>query len=671
MIKKLLLIIFITSLGSVYAQLTPPSELQSYYNNVDFSLTGTHLFDDLATKTISKHTNILEYGQRHNYIYNVDEDLANSANVILMYSGESRDKREYESPNNSHQTQTYNTEHVYPQSLIINNAKGDLHHLRTCDISINSDRGSKKFIEGSGNYGVVDSSWYPGDDWKGDVARMIMYLNLRYNESFSDIGTLNLFLKWNAEDPVSDFEKQRNEIITTAQGNRNPFIDNPYIATIIWGGTAAENTWGEADTEIPTVPTNIALSNITTSTIDVTWDASTDNNGIGKYEIYANGVLNGESTTTNYTVINLTPNTAYSITVLAKDIAGNESAQSTTVNGTTLVDNTPPTIPTDVTIASKSGTSLKITWTSSTDDSAVAAYNVYVDGTYNDSTTDTSFTITGLTVSTTYAITVLAKDTSNNESEQSTAVNGTTTDGSAPSNELFFSEYLEGGGNNKAIEIANFTGQAVSLANYAVKLGSNGADFGTQILTFTNETIEDGDVFVIGNAQLAVCASEVDIESTVTYFNGNDVLGLFKNDVLIDIIGKEGDTNTFGSNVTLKRKSTIVSPNVVFDRDEWEEGSSVDDCTNLGKHTVSTASIKNANLTILKMYPNPTNGDKLYFNHSEDLKINIYNVLGKLIASKKVTIDNNQIDISSLSKGIYLVKINSGNQFITKKLIKK
>jgi endonuclease I len=250
MIKKILLLLFITSLGSVNAQLTPPSELQSYYNNVDFSLTGTQLFNDLAAETISKHTNILEYGQRHNYLYNADEDLANNANVILMYSGESRDEREYESASNSHQTQTFNTEHVYPQSLIINNAKGDLHHLRTCDISINSDRGSRKFIEGSGNYGVVDSSWYPGDDWKGDVARMIMYLNLRYNESFSDIGTLNLFLKWNAEDPVVDggLEDVRNTYHGNtdndyAQGNRNPFIDNPYLATVIWGGPDAQNRW--------------------------------------------------------------------------------------------------------------------------------------------------------------------------------------------------------------------------------------------------------------------------------------------------------------------------------------------------------------------------------------------------------------------------------------------
>ena len=72
---------------------------------------------------------------------------------------------------------------------------------------------------------------------------MILYLNIRYGETFDKVGTLELFLEWNAADPVSDFEIQRNNIIYGAQGNRNPFIDNPYLATLIWGGTPAENKW--------------------------------------------------------------------------------------------------------------------------------------------------------------------------------------------------------------------------------------------------------------------------------------------------------------------------------------------------------------------------------------------------------------------------------------------
>ena len=247
MVKKLLfsLAILMSFTSVSFAQLTPPNSLQTYYNGVDFTLTNTNLYNELATLTISKHSNHLTYSERHDYLYDADEDLNNANNVVLVYSGTSVDKREYQSGNNSHSPQTFNTEHIYPRSLIGNTAEADLHHLRSCTISINSSRLNHPFTDGTGSYQLINgNSWYPGDEWKGDVARMILYMNLRYNENFNDVGALNLFLKWNVEDPVSDFEKNRNNVIENVQGNRNPFIDNPYLATLIWGGDMAENTWG-------------------------------------------------------------------------------------------------------------------------------------------------------------------------------------------------------------------------------------------------------------------------------------------------------------------------------------------------------------------------------------------------------------------------------------------
>ena len=70
------------------------------------------------------------------------------------------------------------------------------------------------------------------------------------------------------------------------------------------------------------------------------------------------------------------------------------------------------------------------------------------------------------------------------------------------------------------------------------------------------------------------------------------------------------------------------------------------------------------------MFPNPTNGDSIYFSVTEDATIKIFNVLGKTVAASEVTKSKNSINISELTRGIYLVKINSGKQFITKKLIK-
>lgn len=221
-----------------------PSDLVDYYTGVVFSEDSDLMFEELEAHTINNHTTILSYGQRHQHLYNADADLNNSDNVILIYTGESRYWEQYTSGSNPYSPQTYNTEHVYPQSLLdAANAVTDLHHLRACNSATNSERSNYPFEDGSGSYKLSANKWYPGDEWRGDIARMMMYLNIRYGETFESVGGLDLFVSWNVADPVSDFEIQRNNVIYAAQGNRNPFIDNPYLATLIWGGVAAENKW--------------------------------------------------------------------------------------------------------------------------------------------------------------------------------------------------------------------------------------------------------------------------------------------------------------------------------------------------------------------------------------------------------------------------------------------
>jgi len=225
------------------ASLHIPTDIKAYYKQVDFNKDDIALYEELAATTIAKHVNIQSYNARHKQLYDIDAHPNHKDSVVLIYSGEHRFGKEFLSGNNHYKPQTFNTEHVYPQSLIVNTAKGDLHHLRVCDTRVNSMRGNHPFTDGQGAYQLKNNSWYPGDHWKGDVARMIMYLNLRYAESFEDVGSLELFVKWNAEDPVSEFEIQRNNRIEKVQGNRNPFIDNPYLATMIWGGVKADNHW--------------------------------------------------------------------------------------------------------------------------------------------------------------------------------------------------------------------------------------------------------------------------------------------------------------------------------------------------------------------------------------------------------------------------------------------
>ena len=434
------------------------SAQEQYYNNVDLTAEGITLKENLAVKTIATHANLLDYTPGvWEALKITDVNPVNSSEVLLIYgySASGTTARTSGINNNGGGQGEWNREHTYPKSLGRPNLGStgpgaDAHHLRPSDVQYNGQRGNKKFANGSGNSGDVSGGWYPGDEWKGDIARIMMYMYIRYGEvqclpTNVGIGSsantpdamIDLFLEWNVEDPVSDFERQRNTYHdsnqTYAQGNRNPFIDNAYLATRIWGGTPAEDYWGiytSSDSEAPTVPANVALSNISTTSIDASWEASSDNTAVTKYEVFVDGNLNGNTTSTNYTISNLDPGTSYSITVLAKDIANNQSAQSVAVSASTLTDATAPSIPSNVNITNETGTSFKVNWTASTDNSGVTGYNIYIDGSLQGTTANTSYNVTGLTASTTYSARVSAEDQGSNTSAQSTAVSATTTDGS-------------------------------------------------------------------------------------------------------------------------------------------------------------------------------------------------------------------------------------------------
>jgi endonuclease I/chitodextrinase len=695
--EKILFIVSILLFSTAFCQI--PS---NYYNNA--TGTGYTLKTQLKTIITNGHSD-QGYGNLYSgyQTTHIDNYYENDGSVLDFYSENPTGTDTYfythgsnNCGNYNSENDCYNREHLMPQSVFSSASpmKNDIHFVVPSDGYVNGKRSSFAFGEisnptwtssngsklGPNTFGSYNGTVFePVDEFKGDIARSLLYFATRYESqvsSWNHSGMLNgtndqvyqdwfldLLISWHNDDPVNQQEIDRNNAAYNYQGNANPYINHPEWVNTIW----STNT----DTENPTAPTNLITSNPTASTVDLVWTTSIDNIAVTSYDIYVNGVNTYNTINTSFIANNLNSETNYCFTVFARDAANNTSSVSNKDCEITLTDNEAPTVPANITITNQTGSGFKANWTASTDNAAVVGYDVFVDGTFNASTVNTSYSVIDLTASTTYSVTILAKDEAGNKSAQSTAVDAVTTDGSAASNEIFFSEYIEGSSNNKAIEIANYTGQTVSLANYSIKLGPNGDDFGTQTLTFTTETIVDGDVYVIGNSQIAICTSEVDISSKVTYFNGNDALGLFKNDVLIDIIGEENNSSYFGAEVTLQRKSTITSPNTVFNKTgEWVQGSAVDDCTDLGIHSVSTASLYNSVFNSFKIYPNPTNGNTLYFNFTKEVTIRMYNVLGKLIKTNKINSKNNKIDISALPKGIYLLKINSENQFITKKIIK-
>jgi len=136
--------------------------------------------------------------------------------------------------------------------------------------------------------------------------------------------------------------------------------------------------------------------------------------------------------------------------------------------------------------------------------------------------------------------------------------------------DLIISEYAEGSSNHKYIEIYNGTGASIDLAAYSIKLASNGATWGSYVQILSG-TLNNGDVYIIANASAdPSILALADITSTVTYFNGDDAVGLFKNNALIDAVGVElndpgtawsvaGITNATADH-TLVRKDNVCSP---------------------------------------------------------------------------------------------------------------
>ncbi|KRF36950.1 endonuclease [Nocardioides sp. Soil805] len=197
----------------------------------------------------------LSYDQVWTALKDTDQDPSNTANVIELYTGRSIAKT-----NNGGGSGQWNREHVFAQSRGgFDTGAGpgtDLHHLRAEDVTVNGTRGNKDFDDGgSAVPGCTDcwtdaDSFEPRDAVKGDVARMLFYMAVRYEggDGFDDLelstvsgsavprlGDLDVLLAWSAADPVDAFEMRRNDRIhSTWQGNRNPFVDHPEWAASVF-----------------------------------------------------------------------------------------------------------------------------------------------------------------------------------------------------------------------------------------------------------------------------------------------------------------------------------------------------------------------------------------------------------------------------------------------------
>lgn len=249
-----------------------------YYTNTGFSsgeyyesikrIEESEILIERLNNIVNKEFNPVSYGDARYILSYSDRDPNDSNRVIGMYDSDSIANYWIGTG-----TGAWQREHVWPNSRlgigrVDNNSKNqgsDLHNLRAIT-GINQTRSNRYFADGSGNAVKVGSSaFYPGDDHKGDVARILFYMFIKYDFlKLTDdenaltnqktnytvegayAGKLNLLLKWHKEDPVDEFERSRNNFIysgiafddnnkkITPQGNRNPFIDKPELVHLIF-----------------------------------------------------------------------------------------------------------------------------------------------------------------------------------------------------------------------------------------------------------------------------------------------------------------------------------------------------------------------------------------------------------------------------------------------------
>jgi len=248
-----------------------------YYADAIFAVNGGHgsiAIKSAITTTISQDHKDLTYAEVWTALTETDEDPDNSDNVILLYRGISKPKLSNGSGPASSNPDNWNREHVWAKSHGGLKSEGqsgytDIHHLRPTDISVNSTRGNLDFDTGGTEIGeapgskVDSNSFEPRDAVKGDVARMVFYMDARYEisdanmpdlqvvESTStsgpELGRLCRLIEWHNADPVDAFEQKRNDTIYEYQGNRNPFIDHPEWVAMLYGSDAC-STDGGGDT---------------------------------------------------------------------------------------------------------------------------------------------------------------------------------------------------------------------------------------------------------------------------------------------------------------------------------------------------------------------------------------------------------------------------------------
>jgi len=594
-----------------------PSGYYDGTENISGFALKTKLHDIISTKVYNYHYDDLKTTVNQT---DLDKYYENDGTILDIYSEKPNgpDAYSYTSANLIGSANAeglgWNREHMMPQSSF-NSAYpmySDLFFVVPTDARINQLRsnypyakagstvyynftnGSKQASNGTPNASYTGRVFEPIDEFKGDVARTLLYFAVRYE---GKLGAFNfstnadptkdqnpldgseekayenwyiaMLVNWHQLDPVSQREIDRNNAVFNLQKNRNPFIDHPEWISSIWNQTI--------DSVAPSAPSSLLLERNSAYFVNLMWQASPESDVAG-YNIYRDNILVAKSKSNSIAVDHLSPGTTYNFTVKTYDNGNLESPQSNTLNVTTLASD------------------------------------------------------------------VFAKD-------------------------LQIIKYLEGSGNNKALEIVNKTGHAVDLGRYRLGVQQKITNYFFSEPFELEGRIDDNQSFVVINPNANFSCFDISEAKFVTAapslaFSGTQYVELSYKSTTIDAVGMKDADNT-NANTSLYRNSSAINPTATFDLAEWTSYGS-DYCLNLGNLATGDLADDTSNISI---YPNPASD---YINVTGSItkirSAKIYDLSGKLVKDIPNPFHNQKsINIQSLLPNTYILNIDGKSiKFIKK-----
>ena len=529
---------------------------------------------------IAPHTRI-DYGAKGTWVVFRKSDVREDGSIWDMYSNVVRYFPETGAHSEMH------IEHSVPkswwgeQSSFVYEASFDLHHLVPSDASTNMSKSNNilgEVVEATFDNKVskigatyIDgkkvSAFEPDDRYKGDFARMYMYVATCYqNYTWMSDGvymfnteaypTLNkyavdLLMRWHRQDPVSDKEINRNEAVYEAQSNRNPFIDFPMLAEYLWGDSiGVPFTAGGTDRPylVSPAPNKVIDMGTAMCGVTLTYDMYVEGNNLT--QPLQLSWKNNEGIQLSAQRIDVEDATAGVNVIL--------SYNSTTREGVLC----------DTLIISGGGMSQEV----------IVPVEL---------TTISSFVILPPEQLTSSQATLHWVEYPDADSYKVEVYQG-----ASEATDLFISAYVEGSSYNKAIALHNGTKHTINLENYSIGIQHNGVGAIGDMWKLPAKQLAPNATYVLVNSQCDDATlkgmsnySVPSVKDSPINFNGNDVVALYHNNILIDVVGQLNVVENWGQDVTLYRHPSTLGPSPTYDEREWIVAAK-DDFTGVSRHTM-------------------------------------------------------------------------------------